>query len=67
MEETWKKWLEAAKQLHLNPKAIVICPECNKGELILKIEPFGDNKEDWYVICNICSKWNVSTKSISEP
>ena len=63
MDEKYKKWIDAVNQFHLDRQAEIVCTECNKGLLVLKIEPFGDDKEDWYLICDSCGKWNVATKS----
>jgi len=65
MNEKGKKWIEALKQFHIDPNVKVICPECDKGHLILKTEPFGDDKVDWYMICDSCGNYNVATKSLS--
>ena len=66
MNEKLKRWLDALKEFEINPNAKIICPECNKGILILKDEPIKNtNKIDRYIICDSCGKWNVATKSLS--
>jgi hypothetical protein len=62
MNEKQEKWVDAVKQIHMDPKAKIVCPECNKGLLILKIVPFANEGEDWYFICDNCGKHNVSAK-----
>jgi len=67
MKEKWKKWIDAFEKVHIDPDVKVICPECDMGQLILKKEPAPEYKKiDWYLICDNCGKWNVSTASLSE-
>lgn len=66
MTEQTKKWIEAAKILAENPNEKVTCPECAKGNLIVKDEVAEAlNKMDSYLICNNCGKWNVISMTLS--
>ena len=56
-------WVEAAKKAIANPKAILACPECKTGKLVVKDEPFGENQIDRYLICDNCGVHNVITMS----
>lgn len=57
-----KGWLDAAMVLGKDKNAVVICPECQAGTLLVKDEPIPQWKKiDRYIICNICGKWNVMT------
>ena len=62
MDAKWKKWIDAGIQFDADRGAKIICPECEKGILVLIIEPFGKDKQDWYMKCDGCGKWNVATK-----
>lgn len=65
MEEKRRKWINAAKELSENGKALVLCPECEKGILRVKDEPIKEwQKVDRYLICDVCSKWNVITINV---
>jgi len=69
MNETTRKWIEAGRILQTDTKAIVACPECSIGTLIIKDEPVADGNNqtiDRYLICNNCGKWNVITMNISQ-
>lgn len=61
MNEITQKWLEAAKILIKDPKVKIICPECNKGTLIIKDEEFSETQIDRYMICDNCGRWEVIT------
>jgi hypothetical protein len=61
MTETSKLWIEAAKVLAVNPTAIVGCPACQVGKLIVKDEPFGKDQIDRYLFCDTCGKHEVLT------
>lgn len=63
MEPRIKKWIEAGETLAKDPTAIVICPECEKGRLIVKDEPIlGLDAVDRYLICDNCGKYNVISR-----
>jgi hypothetical protein len=67
ISERTKNWIEAARQLSINPKAVVICPECNSGYLQVKDELIEQwNKIDRYLICDTCGQYNVLTMSMPE-
>lgn len=58
-----KKWIDAGMILAKNPAAIVLCPECAAGQLLIKDEPItGLNKVDRYLICENCKKYNVISR-----
>ncbi len=57
-----KLWVEAAKQLTINPQLLLKCPECKIGNLQIKDEPIELwNKIDRFLICDNCGKYNVIT------
>jgi hypothetical protein len=63
MNTKTKKWIEAGMILAENPTAIVLCPECEKGRLLVKDAPIkGLNKVDRYLICENCDKYNVISR-----
>lgn len=66
MKPETKKWLDAGFILQKNPSAIVKCPECEAGTLIVKDELLSsvENRIDRYLICDNCGKWNVITMQI---
>jgi uncharacterized protein YbaR (Trm112 family) len=62
MEKETKQWIDAGLILQRDPLAIVACPSCENGKLIVKDEAIkGTNKIDRYLICDNCGKWNVIT------
>lgn len=63
MKSSTKRWLEAGYILQNDPNAIITCPECNVGKLIVKDEPIDNSSTriDRYLICDTCGKWNVIT------
>lgn len=58
-----KKWIAAGKLLSLDKEAIVVCPECNDGILIVKDQDIEGNDKlfNRFLICNKCGKYNVIT------
>lgn len=65
--EKSRKWIEAAKQLEINPKLKLKCPECDQGYLIVRDELIESWKKlDRYMVCDTCGKWNVMTMEIPE-
>jgi hypothetical protein len=63
MNEIATLWLEAAKVLAVNPNAIINCPACKIGKLLIKDEPFGKDQIDRYLICDACGKYETITMS----
>jgi hypothetical protein len=57
----WRRWLEAAKILAVDPKAAVACPECGKGTLQVIDARQDDVKLDRYMQCVVCRANNVMT------
>ena len=66
MNDITKKWIEASKILGKDKNAIIICPECNDGNLTIKDELIASRHDavERYLICNACGKWNVITLNI---
>ena len=64
MGDVKQSWIKAANTLRENVNARVVCPECNKGRLVVKDELIidWDNKIDRYMICDYCSKYNILWK-----
>jgi Zn finger protein HypA/HybF involved in hydrogenase expression len=56
-----RRWIEAAKILAVNPKAVVLCPSCGKGTLQTIDARFDDKKIDRYMQCPVCHSHNVMT------
>ena len=64
MEGKRELWVKAAILLSKNPKAKVLCPECQIGYLIVRDEPIeGWDKIDRYMICDNCGEFNILTKN----
>lgn len=63
MEIRIKKWIEAGEILAKDPTAIVICPACGKGRLLVKDEPIsGLDAVDRYLVCDNCGKYSVISR-----
>lgn len=59
-----RAWINAGITLRENPKATVVCPNCNKGHLKVTDVPVeGTDKVDRYMICDNCGSYNVITFS----
>lgn len=63
MKTQTSKWIEAAKILIEDSNHKILCPECQRGYLVIKDEPIPSSDEmiDRYLICDNCGKWNVIT------
>ena len=62
MTDSSKKWIEAAKILIENPKAMVLCPECSQSHLqIIDIPIEAWNKIDRHMVCRSCGARNTIT------
>lgn len=58
-----QKWIAAGIILGKDPLAVVTCPECEKGILIVKDERIGGLTDvDRYLICNNCGKYAVISR-----
>jgi ssDNA-binding Zn-finger/Zn-ribbon topoisomerase 1 len=56
-----RRWIEAAKILAVDPKAVVACPECGKGTLRVIDARQDAIKLDRYMQCTVCRAHNVMT------
>jgi len=56
-----KKWVEAAKILAENPRAIVRCPERDDGDLIIHDQASSEDPTmiKRYLVCGTCGARNV--------
>ena len=62
------KWLKAAEELSQNPNSIVLCPECNKGHIKIKIEKFLEyNAQEMSMSCSECNAATVLTSKLKKP
>lgn len=62
MDPVSQRWLEVAKLIEKNKTAIVACPQCTIGTLLVKDEPIPAwEKTDRYIICYNCGAHNVMT------
>jgi hypothetical protein len=60
MSEPWKKWVEIAKIVSVDPKAIVKCPVCGVGQLLIWDEPAEHDPSRWerHMRCPVCGATN---------
>ncbi len=61
MRPETRKWIEAGRIPQSDPSAVVLCPECGKGHLIVDDVVIEGDKIDRYLLCDNCGKWNVIT------
>ncbi len=65
MNDSMRKWLEAAKALSVNPNASVPCPDCGKKNLKVLDAKSGDLLERW-MQCPACLSKNTIRNPINE-
>ncbi|WP_343615947.1 hypothetical protein [Flavobacterium sp.] len=62
MEER-KKWLNAVEKFRIDINAIIICPNCEKGNLIARDIAFDENEVykggERFIECLICGKFEI--------
>lgn len=56
-----RKWIESGRILQSDTTVKVLCPECDKGHLIVDDVVIEGDRIDRYLICENCGKWNVIT------
>jgi predicted RNA-binding Zn-ribbon protein involved in translation (DUF1610 family) len=56
-----RRWIEAAKILAVDAKAVVACPECGKGTLRVIDARQDARKLDRYMQCTVCRRHEVMT------
>jgi hypothetical protein len=65
VSDEWRRWIEAAKILAVDPKAAVACPACGKGTLLVIVSRYGADKIDRHMQCPVCYARNVL--SLTDP
>jgi hypothetical protein len=56
-----RRWIEAAKILAVDPKAVIACPEYGKGTLRIIDARQDAIKLDRYMQCTVCRRHEVMT------
>ena len=61
MNETTKKWVEAAKILGRDPSRNVVCPVCGEANLVVADVPTPGNEVEFerYLRCPSCHAVNI--------
>jgi hypothetical protein len=52
-------WKEVIAALAMNPRAIVACPECREGKLIVKKVRFSGRARDYTIHCKSCDDYST--------
>lgn len=61
MKESTRKWVNAGIAIGKDKTAVVACPQCDEGILLVKDEPIKERpgKAERWMICNKCGAWNT--------
>ncbi|TIX39878.1 MAG: hypothetical protein E5W81_17355 [Mesorhizobium sp.] len=59
-----KLWIEAAKVLAVNSEAVVKCPECGDGNLLVIDAGAGSSHVERHIHCPKCGAYNALFKRI---
>ncbi len=58
MKDETRRWVEAGNILAKEPKAVVICPSCQRAPLEVTDQALGDKKVERHMRCPLCGAYN---------